>query len=293
MSVGDWFTGRFDIGEWNPIRWQFFVGLLILLLSPLAYMILKAIFMGVLKIIDKVAPTMKADDDIKQHCTRPVCFIGLIIVWFIVVAFFDFPSGVKTTFDKILTLLLFICLGLLGLGIITVISKAVLRNGTWSDKEVQSVRWVTKILQAVWIVLWTLFALDNLKVNINILVAYSVVAVACLGYAARDVVRNFYGGLRVAFAKPFERGDHIKIELKRISVEGTEAKVGLSDTTIQSTEGYLVIVPNYVFANTALINFNKQVEVYNVVSEEEALDHNPLTGLLKKKVCVHVPTAKL
>eukprot|EP00992_Anisonema_acinus_P013994 TRINITY_DN9044_c0_g1_i1.p1 TRINITY_DN9044_c0_g1~~TRINITY_DN9044_c0_g1_i1.p1 ORF type:complete len:304 (+),score=41.15 TRINITY_DN9044_c0_g1_i1:61-972(+) len=279
-----WLEERFTIGEWTPIRWQFFLGIILFLLSWVAYYIVKLLFLGILKILDKALPeTWKVDNDIKTHCTRPVCWLGPIIIWFIVINLMDFPDGTGDDWlNKIVLIFLFWQLGALGLGIIRVISAVVLRNGTFSNKEIQSVRWLTKIISVIWVVVWTIIALNNLKVNIDNFVWYSVVVVAAFGYAAKDVLRNFYGGFRVAFARPFGRGDHIRVELKRLTVEGQVAKVGLSDTSIQSTEGYVVVVPNHIFVNQAVINFSRELEQIAVVSEAESLAANPLNKILKK-----------
>ncbi|RDX84481.1 Mechanosensitive ion channel protein 1, mitochondrial, partial [Mucuna pruriens] len=83
----------------------------------------------------------------------------------------------------------------------------------------------------------------------------SIVTVGGIGgvataFAARDILGNVFSGLSMQFSKPFSIGDTIKAG----SVEGQVVEVGLTTTSLLSTEKFPVIVPNSFFSSQVIVN---------------------------------------
>ncbi|XP_027334252.1 mechanosensitive ion channel protein 1, mitochondrial isoform X2 [Abrus precatorius] len=78
----------------------------------------------------------------------------------------------------------------------------------------------------------------------------SIVTVGGIGgvataFAAKDILGNVFSGLSMQFSKPFSIGDTIKAG----SIEGQVVEMGLTTTSLLSSEKFPVIVPNTFFSS--------------------------------------------
>ncbi|XP_020223153.1 mechanosensitive ion channel protein 1, mitochondrial [Cajanus cajan] len=83
----------------------------------------------------------------------------------------------------------------------------------------------------------------------------SIVTVGGIGgvataFAARDILGNVFSGLSMQFSKPFSIGDTIKAG----SIEGQVVEMGLTTTSLLSSEKFPVIVPNSFFSSQVIVN---------------------------------------
>ncbi|XP_051127902.1 mechanosensitive ion channel protein 1, mitochondrial [Andrographis paniculata] len=69
-------------------------------------------------------------------------------------------------------------------------------------------------------------------------------------FAARDILGNVLSGLSVQIAQPFSVGDTIKAG----SVEGQVVEMGLTTTSLLTSEKFPVIVPNSLFSSQIIVN---------------------------------------
>ena len=73
-----------------------------------------------------------------------------------------------------------------------------------------------------------------------------------VGFAARDLLANFLGGLSIFMDRPFAVGDWIRSPDREI--EGTVEDVGWRVTRIRTFDQRPLYVPNSVFSTVALEN---------------------------------------
>ena len=73
-----------------------------------------------------------------------------------------------------------------------------------------------------------------------------------LGFAAKDMLGNFFGGLMIFLDRPFEIGDWIRSPDKEI--EGTVENIGWRLTTIRTFDKRPLFVPNGIFSNISVEN---------------------------------------
>ena len=111
---------------------------------------------------------------------------------------------------------------------------------------------IAKLLRIVIIVIAFLILLQTLGFSVAGVLAFGGVGGIVVGFAARDLLANFFGGLMIYLDRPFEVGDWIRSPDKEI--EGTVENIGWRLTRIRTFDKRPLYVPNSVFANIAVEN---------------------------------------
>jgi MscS family membrane protein len=94
--------------------------------------------------------------------------------------------------------------------------------------------------------------LQTLGVSISGILAFGGIGGIAVGFAAKDLLANFFGGLMIYLDRPFAVGDWIRSPDREI--EGTVVNIGWRLTEIRTFDQRPLYVPNSVFANIALEN---------------------------------------
>ena len=97
-----------------------------------------------------------------------------------------------------------------------------------------------------------LVALPTLGIEITALLAFGGVGGIAVGFAAQDLLSNFFGGLMIYLDRPFAIGDWIRSPDREI--EGTVESIGWRLTLVRTFDKRPLYVPNSVFAKLALEN---------------------------------------
>lgn len=97
-----------------------------------------------------------------------------------------------------------------------------------------------------------LVALQTLGISVSGVVAFGGVGGIAIGFAARDLLANFFGGLMVFLDRPFSVGDWIRSPDRNI--EGTVENIGWRLTRIRTFDKRPLYVPNSVFTNIVVEN---------------------------------------
>ena len=111
---------------------------------------------------------------------------------------------------------------------------------------------IAKLLRIAIIVIAFLILLQTLGFSVAGVLAFGGVGGIVVGFAARDLLANFFGGLMIYLDRPFEVGDWIRSPDKEI--EGTVENIGWRLTRIRTFDKRPLYVPNSVFANIAVEN---------------------------------------
>ena len=104
---------------------------------------------------------------------------------------------------------------------------------------------------SLWIIL-ALMILQSLGVSVSGLLAFGGIGGIAVGFAARDLLANFLGGLSIYLDRPFTVGDWIRSPDREI--EGTVEDIGWRMTRIRTFDQRPLYVPNSIFASVALEN---------------------------------------
>jgi len=131
------------------------------------------------------------------------------------------------------------------------ISSAYLKH-PW-DKT--SARIVTKLLQISTIITGFLVILQTYGFSISGVLAFGGIGGIVIGFAAKDLLSNFFGALVIFIDKPFAIGDWIRSSEQ--DIEGTVEDIGWRSTKIRTFSKRLLYVPNAVFNQISIENPSK------------------------------------
>jgi MscS family membrane protein len=115
-----------------------------------------------------------------------------------------------------------------------------------------TVRAVGKLLRAAVIITGLLIAMQLFGYSISGLLAFGGIGGIAMGFAAKDLLANFFGGLMIYLDRPFSVGDWIRSPDKEI--EGTVEDIGWRLTRIRTFDKRPLYIPNAVFANISVEN---------------------------------------
>jgi MscS family membrane protein len=111
---------------------------------------------------------------------------------------------------------------------------------------------IAKLLRISVIITSALVVMQTLGYSVSGVLAFGGIGGIAIGFAARDLLANFFGGLMIYMDRPFDVGDWIRSSDREI--EGTVEKIGWRLTTIRTFSKRPLYVPNAVFANIAVEN---------------------------------------
>jgi MscS family membrane protein len=111
---------------------------------------------------------------------------------------------------------------------------------------------VAKLLRISVIITSALVAMQTLGYSVSGVLAFGGIGGIAVGFAARDLLANFFGGLTIYMDRPFDVGDWIRSPDQEI--EGTVEKIGWRLTTIRTFDKRPLYVPNAVFTSIAVEN---------------------------------------
>ena len=109
-----------------------------------------------------------------------------------------------------------------------------------------------KIIKLLAFIVTILFFLNAFGVSLTGLLAFGGVGGIAIGFAAKDLLGNIFGGLMLYLDKPFTVGEWIRSSDKEI--EGTVEKIGWRMTTVRTFDKRPLYIPNGIFANIAIEN---------------------------------------
>jgi MscS family membrane protein len=105
-----------------------------------------------------------------------------------------------------------------------------------------------------------LFILQIFNIDIVPLLAFSGIGAAILGFASKDCVSNFFGGLMVYATRPFQIGDYIELPEKKIG--GNIEEIGWYLTSIRDSNKRVLYIPNSIFSTEFLLNHSRMTHRY-------------------------------
>ncbi|MBC9072249.1 mechanosensitive ion channel family protein [Thauera sp. CAU 1555] len=111
---------------------------------------------------------------------------------------------------------------------------------------------VGKLLRVSVLITSVLVGLQSLGFSISGVLAFGGIGGIAVGFAAKDLLANFFGGLMVYLDRPFVVGDWIRSPDKQI--EGTVEEIGWRLTRIRTFDKRPLYVPNSVFTQITVEN---------------------------------------
>ena len=203
------------------------------------------------------------DDALFQSVRKPLAWLIWVIgiSWAAEVIVADTDTDLAQIIDPVRYVSV---VGLLALFLTKFISEtenAFIHQG--SDATTASA--VGKLLRISVLITATLSILQTLGINIAGILAFGGIGGIAVGFAARDILANFFGGLMIYLDRPFKVGDWIRSPDREI--EGTVVNIGWRLTEILTFDKRPLYIPNMVFANITLENPSRMLNrrIYETV----------------------------
>ncbi len=111
---------------------------------------------------------------------------------------------------------------------------------------------IGKLLRISVIITATLVMLQTLGYSISGVLAFGGIGGIALGFAAKDLLANFFGGLMVYMDRPFKIGEWVRSPDRNI--EGTVEYIGWRLTRIRTFDKRPLYVPNATFTSITVEN---------------------------------------
>ena len=111
---------------------------------------------------------------------------------------------------------------------------------------------VAKLLRLTVFITSALVALQTLGFSVSGVLAFGGIGGMAVGFAAKDMLANFFGGLTIYMDRPFSEGDWIRSPDRNI--EGVVERIGWRQTVIRTFDKRPLYVPNASFSSIAVEN---------------------------------------
>jgi len=111
---------------------------------------------------------------------------------------------------------------------------------------------MTRLLRIAVIITSVLVALQTLGFSISGVLAFGGIGGIAIGFAAKDLLSNFFGGLMLYLDRPFAIGDWVRSPDREI--EGTVETIGWRLTKIRTFDKRPLYIPNSLFSTISVEN---------------------------------------
>ncbi len=111
---------------------------------------------------------------------------------------------------------------------------------------------IARLLRATVFITFALVLLQAMGYSVGGVMAFGGIGGIAVGFAAQDLLANFFGGLMIYLDRPFSVGDWIRSPDR--SIEGTVENIGWRLTLIRTFDKRPLYVPNAVFTKIAIEN---------------------------------------
>jgi len=120
------------------------------------------------------------------------------------------------------------------------------------DFDKHTVQAIGKLVRISVFITGGLIMLQTLGYSISGILAFGGVGGIAIGFAAKDLLANFFGGLMIYLDRPFKVGDWIRSDDK--AIEGTVENIGWRLTRIRTFDKRPLYIPNSIFNNITVEN---------------------------------------
>jgi MscS family membrane protein len=235
--------------------WQLVGIILSIMLGSIVKWVTKFISHFIIRIVNRV-PNGKINwkDKILSFCDKPLAYIVTIGFWFFCLDILDIEGGAFKICSTILQILLsfniirlFYDLTKASTEYLEVIAK---ENKNDFLIDAQIIPLISRTARILVVMLGSLFALQNLGVNVMSILAGLGVGGLALALAAKDTAANLFGSIMIFLDRPFKLGDTVIVG----GVEGDVEEIGFRCTRIRTFYDSVVSIPNSEVANSKIDN---------------------------------------
>ena len=244
LSVWDKGILGIDIG-------QILIGLGIFLIFLIFRGLISKLIIKKLELISK-RTTNKLDDTFVKAMVGPARFLPIVLGFFFASYYMTFAEDTRSFVDTINRTLITILLFWIIHQIIEPISYIL--SGLDKILTRELIGWIIKSLKILIFILGAAAVLELWGIKIGPIIAGLGLFGVAVALGAQDLFKNLISGILVLVEKRFKMGDWILVEG---TIEGIVEKIGFRSTTIRKFDKSLAIIPNFQFAENAVINVSQ------------------------------------
>ncbi len=208
----------------------------------------------IIKKLDNIAKrtSNKLDDTFVQAMEGPARFLPIVIGFFIASYYMTFSEESRAVVDTINRTLITILIFWVIHQIIEPISYIL--SGLDKVLTRELIGWIIKSLKILIFILGLAAVLELWGIKIGPIIAGLGLFGVAVALGAQDLFKNLISGILVLVEKRFKIGDWILVEG---IIEGIVEKIGFRSTVIRKFDKSIAIIPNFQFAENAVINISQ------------------------------------
>lgn len=152
-----------------------------------------------------------------------------------------------------------------------------------------SVKAIGQLLRISIIITTSLIVLQTIGVPVSGVVAFGGIGAAAVGFAAKDLLANFFGGFIIFLDRPFAIGDWVRSPDRNI--EGVVEDIGWRLTRLRTFDKRPLYVPNGVFSSVSIENpsrmRNRRIKSFIGVRYDDASKLPPILADMREMLKNH------
>ena len=230
---------------------QIVIGLGIFLIFLIFRGLISKLIIKKLEVISKKTSN-KLDDTFVNAMVGPARFLPIVLGFFFASYYMTFSEDTRSFVDNINRTLITILLFWIIHQIIEPISYVL--SGLDKILTRELIGWIIKSLKILIFILGAAAVLELWGIKIGPIIAGLGLFGVAVALGAQDLFKNLISGILVLVEKRFKMGDWILVEG---IIEGIVEKIGFRSTTIRKFDKSLAIIPNFQFAENAVINVSQ------------------------------------
>ena len=241
-----WIKGIFGVNFLDII-----IGLGIFFIFLIFRGLISKLIIKKLEIISK-RTTNKLDDTFVKAMEGPARFLPLVLGFFFASYYMSFGDETRSFIENINRTLITILLFWVIHQIIEPISYILSGLDKLLTREL--IGWIIKSLKILIFILGAAAVLELWGIKIGPIIAGLGLFGVAVALGAQDLFKNLISGILVLVEKRFKMGDWILVEG---IIEGIVEKIGFRSTVIRKFDKSLAVIPNFQFAENAVINVSQ------------------------------------
>ena len=196
--------------------------------------------------------TNKLDDTFVHAMEGPARFLPIVLGFFIASYYMSFGEDARAVVDTINRTLITILIFWLIHQVVEPISYIL--SGLDKVLTRELIGWIIKSLKILIFILGLAAVLELWGIKIGPIIAGLGLFGVAVALGAQDLFKNLISGILVLVEKRFKIGDWILVEG---IIEGIVEKIGFRSTVIRKFDKSIAIIPNFQFAENAVINISQ------------------------------------
>ena len=247
----DLFLSVWDRGIMGVDIFQIIIGLIIFFVFLVFRGLISKLIIKKLELIYK-RTTNKLDDTFVKAMQGPARFLPIVLGVFFASYYMSFSDEMRSFIDNLNRTLITILIFWIIHQIIEPVSYIL--SGLDKILTRELIGWIIKSLKILIFILGAAAVLELWGIKIGPIIAGLGLFGVAVALGAQDLFKNLISGILVLVEKRFKMGDWILVEG---IIEGIVERIGFRSTVIRKFDKSLAIIPNFQFAENAVINVSQ------------------------------------